>query len=113
MSTTAPIEETIEQAVRRVPTALRTIQSYYSLRNEDVADRIGKQTNWVQERTSGKRSCKVDDLFRFAAGLEVPAELLIQDRDDVYRWLIDNPAPAWAGEGSGWTYDHELVGADA
>lgn len=109
---TQAIEEAVDQAVSRVPTALRTIQNYYGLRNEDIAQLIGKNTNWVQERTSGKRSCKIEDLFRFAAGLEVPAELLIQDRDDVYRWLIDNPAPAWAGGRSGWTHQDDLVGSN-
>ncbi len=84
MPTTA-IEEAVEVATTRVPTALRTIQSYYGLRNEDVAALIDKQTNWVQERTSGKRSCKVEDLFRFAAGLEVPAEIRVMRRWRAWR----------------------------
>lgn len=89
MPTTA-IEDTVEEAVNRVPAALKAVQSYYGITNADVATLIGRETNWVQERTSGKRSCKVEDLFRFAVGLKVPAELLIQPRDDVLRWLIDN-----------------------
>ena len=101
---TQAIEDTIEISVNRVPLALKAIQTYYGLTNAEIGQLVDRPTNWVQERTSGKRSCKVEDLFRFATGLHVPAELLIQERDDVLRWLIDNGDAALLGEHSGWRF---------
>lgn len=114
MTPTTAIEEAVAEANARVATALKTIQNYYGLTNADTAGLIGKETNWVQDRTGkNPRPCKTEDLFRFAVGLQVPTEILIQPRDEVLRWLIENPPPSNTDPVVAWNTDQtsELAAA--
>lgn len=82
----------MDEALARVPTALRALRAHSEVNNGQIAAAIGKDRNWVQERIAGDRACKVDDLARFAHAFDVPIDVLFRDRGEVLRYVLDHPS---------------------
>ncbi len=57
---------TVNEPHEVVAANLRALKAYYQRTDDQIAHEMGQKRSWVQERMSGARECKVDDLAAFA-----------------------------------------------
>ncbi len=53
-------------ATEQVAANLRSLKAYYDKTDDQIAREMGQKRSWVQERMSGARECKVEDVAHFA-----------------------------------------------
>ncbi len=72
---------------------MRTLKGYRELNDQDIAKAIGWTRQKVQSYVGGPTKFTTEAISAFAFALNVPDHVLLMEKDDALRWLLDHQDP--------------------
>jgi transcriptional regulator with XRE-family HTH domain len=82
---------TITDEDRLIANNIALVKDHRGFTNDDIAQKMGRTRNWVQERTSGAKRLYYGELVEFSRALEVPVRVLGGNVTNVLRYLMEHP----------------------
>lgn len=102
---------------RQTTATIDAVRAYRGLSRPQLAEASGINYHRLTDRMTVRTAWDTDDIEAISEALDVPAPVLLRDRDDALRWLLsdDNDGPTGGGaqgrRQSGWTAPTDLATA--
>lgn len=90
-ATLTVLADRLPRAGERTRSTIKALKGYRGLTDQDIADRIGWGRSRVQSYVAGPTKLTDEALTAFGFALEVPGYVLMLEKDDALRWVLDHP----------------------
>lgn len=90
-ATVTVLADRVQTVGQRTRSTIQALKGYRDLRDQDIAEAVGWSRQKVQSYVNGPTKFTAEALAAFGFVLDVPEHVLLMNRDDALRWVLDHP----------------------
>ena len=109
-ATVTVLADRVQTVGQRTRATVQALKGYRTMKDQDIAGITGWTRQKVQSYVSGPTKFTAEALAAFAVALQVPDYVLLMDKDDALRWVLDHspngPTPGQEQSSTKWSADN-------
>lgn len=90
-ATLVALQDRLPRAGERTRATVKALKGYRGITDQDIAKLLGWTRQKVQSYVAGPTRFTDEALVAFGYALEVPGYVLMLEKDDALRWVLDHP----------------------
>lgn len=89
-ATVTVLADRVQTVGQRTRGTVQALKGYRTMKDQDIAEVVGWTRQKVQSYVSGPTKFTAEALAAFAVALQVPDHVLLMQKDDALRWVLDH-----------------------
>lgn len=84
------LADRVQTVGQRTRATVQALKGYRTMKDQDIGEIVGWTRQKVQSYVSGPTKFTAEALAAFAVALRVPDHVLLMEKDDALRWVLDH-----------------------